>query len=78
MLNITLPDSKSAKERRYVFDIIFGEILGLDYSVQVDESGEDYGIKLENGNSIILKDHFFSKFEKDLEYLNLVITENNF
>ena len=71
MLNITLPDKRSVKERKYVFDIIFGELLGLDYSIRVEESGEDYSLSLDNGNSIIFKDHFFSKFGKDLEYLNI-------
>ncbi len=68
MLNITLPDKRSVKERKYVFDIIFGELLGLEFSLQVDENGEDYRISLENGNGITLKEHFFSKFGRRMNW----------
>jgi len=75
MLNITIPNNNIA-ERKYILGIIFNEFLGLDYELIID-NGElnikDWIIKLNDDKKFIIKDTFFSKFPKDLEYLK---TEN--
>ena len=72
MLKITIPNNNIA-ERKYILDIIFDEFLGLEYKVEARrEKGEgDWEIDLENGNKLIVEDHFFNKYPKDLEYLKL-------
>ena len=73
MIKIKIPNN-NIKEREYIIDIIFGEFLGLSYQLIID-NGElkinDWIIELENGNSLIVKDYFFNKYPKDLEYLNI-------
>ena len=73
MIKIKIPNN-NIKEREYIIDIIFGEFLGLSYQLIID-NGElkinDWIIELENGNILIVKDHFFNKYPKDLEYLNI-------
>ena len=49
--------------------MLFNEFLGLDYRIEIKDT-ENYEIVLENSNKLIIKDHFFNKFPKDLEYLN--------
>ena len=69
MIEIYLPDN-NLPERRYVIDILFGEYLGLDYVVKINPEINDYHIRLENNNLLIIKDHFFSKYKDKLQYLN--------
>jgi hypothetical protein len=69
MIEISLPED-NLSERRYVIDILFGEYLGLAYQIKIDPEINDYQIKLENNNRLIIKDHFFSKFPGDLQYLD--------
>lgn len=52
-------NKKFVKEKKYVFDVIFGQILCLEYSLEVDEHQEGYLLTLSNGNSITIEDHFF-------------------
>ena len=75
--------SNNIQERKYIIDILLGEFLGIDYEVIVDSDGWD--IVLGNGNKLIIEDHFFGKFSKDLEYLkdenipkNVEFAKNNF
>ena len=72
MLSITIPSNNIA-ERKYILDIIFNEFLGVDYQLIID-NGElnikDWIIELSNGNILTIKDTFFNKFQKDLEYLD--------
>ena len=72
MLKITIPNN-NIFERKYILDIIFDEFLGLEYKVEVrSEKGEgDWEIELENGSKLVVEDHFFNKYPKDLEYLKL-------
>ena len=71
MVKIFVPNNNIA-ERKYVIDTVFGEFLGLVYQLIID-NGElkinDWVIELENGNKLIVEDHFFNKFPQDLEYL---------
>ena len=72
MLKITIPNN-NIFERKYILDIIFDEFLGLEYKVEARrEKGEgDWEIELENGSKLVVEDHFFNKYPKDLEYLKL-------
>ncbi len=47
MLKITIPNN-NIPERIYITDIILGEFLGLDYTIE--RGSENYEITLENGN----------------------------
>jgi hypothetical protein len=67
-MNIYIP-STCISERTYIIDIILGEFLGTDYRIIVQESLLDYIIILENGNTLIIKDHFFKNFPNDANYL---------
>jgi len=67
MITIKIP-TNNLNERKYIIDILFGEFLGLEYEIKV-ENRKDYEIVLENENLIIFEDSFFGNFPKDLEYL---------
>lgn len=54
-----------------MIDVIFGEFLGLDYTIEFKENAPEWKVELENGGKIIIEDHFFSKFQNDLEYLKI-------
>jgi len=78
---VKIPNNNVA-ERKYIINVMLGEFLGLEYDVKVEGrrekvegrrvkgEGECYEIILDNGNKLIIEDHFFSKFPNDLEYLN--------
>jgi hypothetical protein len=70
MLKITIP-SNNIPERKYILDIIFDEFLGLDFKVLETDDCQDWIIEFENKKSLTIKDIFFSKYPKDLEYLKL-------
>lgn len=69
MLTIIIPDNFIA-ERTYIIKVLFSEFLGLDYKLLVRNNMRCYEIILENGNRLMIKDHFFSKFEDGLDYLD--------
>lgn len=48
---------------------IFEDLLGLDYKIELDSSTTHYTIVLENGNQLVLRNHFFRKFDDPLGYL---------
>ena len=58
------------EERKYIVDILLNEFLGLKYKFKFEKIIQNYEILLENGNKLIIEDHFFSQFPKDLEYLD--------
>ena len=68
MINIKIPNN-NINERKYILDIFFDEFFGLDYNLEIGLT--DYEINLENGKKLILKDTFFNKYPKKLEYLKL-------
>lgn len=70
MIKITIPKNNIA-ERKYILDIIFDEFLGLKIEVIEDGNCQDWIIELENQKSLTIKDTFFNKYPKDLEYLKL-------
>jgi hypothetical protein len=59
---IKLPDN-FCPERNYVIDIVFKEFLGLKYTTET-YNGQDYEIILENKNTLIVEDHFFSNINE--------------
>ena len=68
MIGVRIPPN-NINERKYIIDILLGEFLGLDYEIVVDSENNNWEIILENSNKLIIEDHFFSKFPKNLEYL---------
>ena len=69
MLKIYIPNNNIA-ERRYILDTVFGEFLGLEYKLEDrSEKIKDWVIELENGNKLIVEDHFFNYHPHDLSYL---------
>ena len=70
MIEISIPGN-NLSERKYAVDILFGEYLGLEYHVIADSEIRDYHLRIENGNQLIIKDHFFSKFPGELQYMGL-------
>ena len=68
MLKIKIPNN-NLNERRYILDIIFNEFLGIEYALYIGST--DYEITLPNQKRLTIKDTFFNKYPKDLEYLKL-------
>ncbi len=68
MLKIKISDN-NLKEREYILDIIFNEFLGLEYSLNIGSN--NYELTLPNKKILTIKDTFFNKYPKDLEYLKL-------
>jgi len=58
MIKITVPNQFAA-ERVYSIDVLMDEILGLEYEVEVRQC-RDVEFKLENGSTLVIRDHFFS------------------
>ncbi|MCK4441495.1 MAG: hypothetical protein KAU90_05785, partial [Sulfurovaceae bacterium] len=67
MIKINIPNN-NIPERRYILDIIFNEFLGLEFEVIEDNNCKDWIIELENKKVLTIKDTFFNRFPKDLEY----------
>ena len=67
-INVKIPNN-NLNERKYILNIIFNEFLGLEYVLKIGSA--DYEIELENKKVLDIKDTFFNKYPKDLEYLQL-------
>ncbi len=65
---ISIPNN-NLNERRYILDIIFNEFLGVEYALDIGST--DYEITLPNQKRLTIKDTFFNKYPKDLEYLKV-------
>ena len=84
MIKIAIPKN-NIEERRYIIDIIFDEFLGLKYQLIEEQNIKNWELQLNNGNKIIIEDHFFNKYSGNLEYLkieniplNINFVENEF
>lgn len=78
------------REKKYVFDIIFSEFLGLDYTITIDEGlKEQFVVIPTQATQLILPDVFFATAEKNwltretlpplpLENFNISNSEVNF
>jgi hypothetical protein len=56
-------------ERRYVFDVLLGEFLGLAYTVQVEPGLEGYVVELPNGRRLRMRDDFFGALPDSTAYI---------
>lgn len=70
MIKITIPNNNIC-ERKYILDIIFDEFLGLDFKVIQNDDCKNWIIELPNKQVLTIKDTFFNKYPKDLDYLKL-------
>lgn len=68
MLKLTVP-SDFSPERKYIIKVIFQEYLGLDYSLETEESLKKYIIILPNQSRVEIIDGFFSNINIETEYL---------
>jgi len=68
MIKIKIPNN-NIPERKYIIDILFNEFLNLEYSLEIGSI--DYEIVLSTQKRLTIKDAFFNKYPKDLEYLKL-------
>src|SRR4030043_1183841 len=66
-LTITIPHN-NLQERKYILHVLFSEMLGLKIKILVKDV-EDYECAIGNGNRVIIKDAFFSRYKEDLSYL---------
>lgn len=67
MIKILIPP-KFFPEKEYIIDVMLTNFLGLDYEI-VPGKDENYLIKLQNGNQLLLQDAFFNSFTEDEGYL---------
>jgi hypothetical protein len=70
VIQIFIPNN-NINERKYIIDIIFNEFLGLNYKIEINNDLKDYEVISPNDKILTIKDTFFNKFPKDLEYLKL-------
>lgn len=56
-------------ERTYIIEILIGEFLGLSFSIEVSDTS-NYHLLFE-GKEIVIEDHFFNLFPKELGYLKV-------
>jgi len=68
MIKITIPNN-NINERKYILDVVFNEFLGIEFSFKI--GSKEYEIELQNKKVFIIKDTFFNKYPKDLEYLHI-------
>ncbi len=61
MIQVVLPNNCKA-ERQYAVSILLEEWLGLPVEIHFEETFFSAEIKLENGNRLLLEDHFFHHF----------------
>jgi len=70
MMTINIPND-NILERKYIINVLFDEFLGLNYSLKINDGIINTDIILENGNILVIEDHFFNKFKTEKEYLEL-------
>jgi len=63
VITVHLPDDH-LPERRYIVETLLGERLGLPLAFVVDGL-PDYRLRLASGAELVVRDHFFSRLEKD-------------
>jgi hypothetical protein len=56
-------------ERTYVCQVLFGEFLGLPYTVQVEAGLDGYVIELPNRRSLRIRDAFFGSLPDSTDYI---------
>lgn len=68
MIKVEIPTDNS-NERSYILDVLLNEFLGLEYELVLNENIGDWRISLESGKTLIVEDHFFSRFPERKSYL---------
>ena len=69
MLNIVIPPN-NVEERAYLLKTIFNDFLKINYRMDISNKNiKEYRISIQNGKEVIIKDYFFSRYPKTLEYL---------
>ena len=63
-------ESKFLPEKKYVFQVILGEILGVEYEVFDTSVSQVYKFVLPNGNFIEFADEFFTYIPESIGYCN--------
>lgn len=48
-------------EKAYCFQVLLGELLGLEYRMVISDTEKNYRIDLPNGGEVVVEDHFFGK-----------------
>lgn len=62
--------SDNVAERVYIMEELFTNFLGLPLNIELSEGNqESYAFYLPNGSTLIVEDHFFSKYKEPLSYL---------
>ncbi len=69
MIKVFLPANNQA-ERQYAAEVLLVEWLGLSVQFQFGETAFAAELTLDNGNRLLLEDHFFSTFPTPLSYLS--------
>ena len=69
MIEVLIPDNNIA-ERKYIVNLVLGYIFNTEVLINSSADVNDYMI-IYNEKKIIVKDHFFSKFLMENEYLNI-------
>src|SRR5262245_14157827 len=69
-MNLTVKFSDHfVAERRYVFDVLLGEFLGLAYTIRVEPGIEGCLLELPNGRRLRIRDAFFGALPDSTAYI---------
>ena len=60
-------DPRFQPEKAYCFRVIFGELLGLEYCVDWRPEEKNYRLRLPNGSSIVVEDHFWGQLSESFQ-----------
>lgn len=67
MISIFIPNN-FVEERTYTLDVILAEFLGLNYQIETWNQ-QDYKLRLDNNQELIIRDSFFSALNEKSGYL---------
>ncbi|MDA8173778.1 MAG: polysaccharide deacetylase family protein [Nitrospiraceae bacterium] len=69
MITVKISD-KFIQEKKYIIDVLLSDFIGLDFKILSAPGNCDYEVVLENGNSLLIRDIFFSRFKDGQDYLS--------
>ncbi len=69
MIKVVIPVN-FLPEREYIIETLMSEFLNLEFTIEKNESAENYIIELPNGKSLQIRDSFFSNYNEADGYLN--------
>ena len=70
MIQITA-NIQFSEEKTYILKTLLKDFLGLECTLIFSDTETNYRIVLSNGNELIVEDHFFSKYDDSLGYLDI-------